>query len=691
LLACLLAIIAAGCGNDPPRDLSSRRALERVFSEGWAPRQQILSAYDKGGLQAAMEAYRLARRQQQPVPRYPLTPERLPPPSLRTRADEIISDGFEWYGLRFALKVPVDWASDPHHDRMWRFYLNAWDPLDGLLAAHAATADGTYLQFATGIACDWIRQNPIGERRNPFAWYDMAVGLRALQLAYLVDAAARDPSTDPETLSTLIAGAWAHGCQLAEPRNFNDLTNHGIYQAAGLLALGRSLPELRGAERWRKVGAGRLRLMFEKSFSSQGVHLEHSPGYHLSMVRLLAALTDSGLTDDPALLALRDKAERALAWMIAPDGTMPVIGDTGPNVVRPASLGLPDSSIAPELAYAVTQGTMGTPPLDFPSDPDGPSGSRTGARGGARLSGVEAPPEARLRVFPEAGYAVFRSGWPTTAELWQQASYLMLTGAFHSRTHKHADDLSFVWYDAGRWLLTDAGRYGYYYGDPKLIYSESTRAHNTVEIDGQDSSRRSPETFGSALTDWGERSGVSYVSGTIRRRWPALRQTRTLVFEPGRWVAVIDELDSTGPHSYEQWFHLAPDLTVTTEGESASAALGDGRSLHIVPLIAPPATTLEAIRGQTEPTMQGWYSSGHRELEPNWAVGYSAEGTATVFATLLCLSAEKPEVDFTGTIIGPNTISLRWRADGHTDGFTLRRSAAPARLEAVPARPPRTR
>jgi hypothetical protein len=621
----------------------------------------MLVAYDRGGLPAAMEAYRLARRQQQPVPHYPLTPERLPPPSLRSRADDIISDGFEWYGLRFPLKAPVDWASDPHHDRMWRFYLNGWQPLDGLLAAHAATGDSAYLRFAAGIACDWIRQNPIGERRNPFAWYDMAVGQRALELAYLVDASARDQSTDPETLSTLIAGAWAHGCQLVEPRNFNDLTNHGIYQAAGLLALGRSLPELRGAERWRKVGAERLRLMFEKSFSSEGVHLEHSPGYHLSIVRLLAALTESGLTDDPALLALRDKAERALAWMIAPDGTVPVIGDTGPNVVRPASLGLPDSSIAPELAYAVTQGTMG------------------------------ASPEARFRLFPDAGYAVFRSGWWGHGDRWQDASYLMFTAAFHSRTHKHADDLSFVWYDAGRWLLTDVGRYGYYYGDPRLIYSESTRAHNTVEIDGQDSSRRSPETFGSALTDWGEQSGAYFVLGSILRRWPPLSQSRTLIFRPDKWVVVVDEIDALASHSYEQWFHLAPDLTVTTEGKSASAALGDGRSLHIVPLIAPPTTTLEAVRGRTEPTMQGWYSSGHRELEPNWAVGYRAEGTATVFATLLCLSAEKPEVDFTGTTIGPETVSLRWRADGRTDGFTLHRSAASARLEAVPARSPRTR
>jgi len=657
---CVGAILAVGCGPPAPVSLGSRRSIENVFSQDWPARKSVLDAYDRGGLQAAVESYQLARRQEPAVPLYPLSPERLSPASLRSRADEIISDGFEWYGRRFPLKTPVAWASDPYHDRLWRFYLNGWEPLNGILAAHAATGDSAYLQFAIGIACDWIRQNPVGARRNPFAWYDMAVGKRALLLAHLVDAAARDPSTRPEAMSTLVAGASVHGRQLADPRNFNDLTNHGIYQAAGLLALGRSLPELRGAEQWGKTGAERLRLMFEKSFSSEGVHLEHSPGYHLAMVRLLEALTGAGLTDDPPLLALRDRAERALAWMIAPDGTLPLIGDTGPNVVRPASLGLPDATVAPELAYAVTQGTAGTPPKQL------------------------------FRVFPESGYAVFRSGWPASEERWRQASYLMLTGAFHSRTHKQADDLSFVWYDAGRWLLVDAGRYGYYYGDPKFVYVESTRAHNTVEVDRQDSSRRSPETFGSALTDWGEQSGAFFVSASIRRRWPALRQSRTLVFNPGKWVVVVDEFDGLASHSYQQWLHFARDLALRADANVASVNLGDGRSLHIVPLIAPPATTVEAVRGQTEPVMQGWYSSGHRTLDPNWALGYRAEGRTAVFATLLCLSTSMPEVDFSRTTVTSGQISLRWRADDGSEGFTLRRSAQPARLEVVPSTPART-
>ncbi|MFB3879855.1 MAG: heparinase II/III family protein [Armatimonadota bacterium] len=660
LLPSLLALLCLGCGTDLPVSLESRGAIEQVFSENWPPRQQLLSAYDEGGLPAALAQYRQAVPAG-PEPYWRVTPERPPAPQLEARASAIIEDGFVYsYHPPFPLHPPVNWSSDPFHDRTWRFWLNAWEPLDDVLAAHVATGSPRYLHFAETIACDWLRQEAAGRSFQEFAWYDMAVGLRALQFAYLVHAAARDPDTDDATLAELIAGAHSHGRHLLQPENFNSHTNHGLYQAAGLLALGKALPELRGSNEWRRVGEQRLRSMFLKSFSPEGVHLEHSPGYHFQMAQLLIALTDSGLAADPALLALRRKAEKALAWMVAPDGTIPTIGDSDPTLVRPGHLGLPSASIDPGLAYALTGAAAGSPPAD--SD----------------------------QVFSGSGYAIARSGWPAQADQWSRASYLIFTAAFHSRTHKHADDLSFVWYDAGRWLLIDAGRYGYYYDDPKRVYCESTRAHNTVEVDGQDSSRRSSEAFGSAITDWGEQSGAYFVSAQILRRWPPLRQSRTLIFMPGKWVVVVDEFDALASHSYEQWFHFAPDLALWTDGDTAGANLGDGRSLYVVPLLSPHGTTAEAVRGQTEPVMQGWYSSGHRALGPNWALGYRAEATEAAFVTLLCLSTSKPVVSLDEGMVAPRAISLRWQADGRAEGFTLERSAPSARLEVVPSTPPRT-
>jgi hypothetical protein len=611
-----------------------------------------------------MEAYREARSQQPAVAYYRLVPGAPSVAQFRGRADAAIERGFEFSSHpAFRLRAPLDWATDPYHDRSWRFWLNAWQPLDDVVAAYAATGDASYLHFAQKVACDWLRQNPLGIRSNPFAWYDMAAGLRALQLAYLVDASVRDPSTSAETVARLLAGAWEHGWYLLQDRNFNSLTNHGIYQAAGLLALGRSLPELRDADRWKKRGEVRLRMMFEKSFSAEGVHLEHSPGYQLHMTRLLAAITDSGLTDDPALSGLRRRAEESLAWMIAPDGTLPTVGDTDPTVLSPSLVGMPDSAVAPVLAYAVTRGAQGSPPA------------------------------RSFKVFPRAGYGVFRSGWPKASwgwgwstppsqaspslrPSWGQASFLMFTGAFHSRTHKHADDLSFVWYDAGRWLLIDAGRYGYYYDDPARLYCESTRAHNAVEIDGTDYSRRTADIFGSALTEWGQTPGAYFIAGEVRRRWPALIRKRALVFRPGQWVVVIDELDGISSHTYTQWLHFAPDLAWTAKEAAASAALGDGRSLHVLPLVADPPVVAEVVRGQREPRLQGWYSPRHRVLAPNRTLGLTSTGSGAVIATLLYLGEGRPTVKPGASSVHPDRISLTWERERKGEGFVLDRSGA---------------
>ena len=149
---------------------------------------------------------------------------------------------------------------------------------------------------------------------------------------------------------------------------------------------------------------------------------------------------------------------------------------------------------------------------------------------------------------------MLRSGWPD-AESFDGASYLAQQAGFHSRTHKQADDLSFIWYDRGTEILIDAGRYGYlgktepgsdlwnkgfWYSDPKRIYVESTRSHNTVEIDGMSFNRKDSPPYGSAIQRWGEtEDGLLFVE-THATQFETIGHTRLLVFDPGNWLLVYD-------------------------------------------------------------------------------------------------------------------------------------------------------
>src|SRR5690606_872956 len=116
-------------------------------------------------------------------------------------------------------------------------------------------------------------------------------------------------------------------------------------------------------------------------------------------------------------------------------------------------------------------------------------------------------PEEDLAWFPESGYAIVRNDW-NTRPLSEQL-FLFLNGAFHSQAHRHADDLSILWYDRGRPILVDSGKYSYN-RDSWRDYVRSTRAHNTVEIDGEDYSIRRKDAYGSALKGY-QRFGNAFL------------------------------------------------------------------------------------------------------------------------------------------------------------------------------------
>jgi hypothetical protein len=94
----------------------------------------------------------------------------------------------------------------------------------------------------------------------------------------------------------------------------------------------------------------------------------------------------------------------------------------------------------------------------------------------------EEPAETYGR-YPHAGYAIQRSGWGALdSHLVLDCGGLgMLTGG-----HAHADALSVTLFSRGRELLVDPGTYVYNGAPEWRGYFRSTRAHNTVAVDGRD-------------------------------------------------------------------------------------------------------------------------------------------------------------------------------------------------------------
>jgi hypothetical protein len=584
-----------------------------------------------------------ARQRKRPLPPY----ENVMDEHAPVEAAVIVADGWKLGPFpRVQLAAPLAWDELCAEHRSWHFHLQAWDPIATVLAANDATPTPAYLSWALELAVDWARNFSDPEISSPFAWYDMALGVRAYRLAYLIDVAARVESVSDDEIAWLLGAADVHRELLSDDQGFAAHSNHGFYQAAGQLALARRLPDLPRMKATAAQASKRFQLLMARHFSDEGVHLEHSPEYQWNLMQGLSGMISSGLVDDPTVVALFSRVQESMAWFVAPNSRVVLLGD---STAREPKIRRLDRVLDDALRFVATKGTDGRPPADS------------------------------TRLFGLAGYAVLRDRWPEGTEDYSDCSYLAQTCAFHSRVHKHADHMSFVWYDRRREILTDSGRYGYvgqidqdsdlfqegfHYSDPRRVYVESTRAHNTVEIDGRSFPRRRVSFFGSRMTQAGESGGVLFAESELYHL-RTVRHSRVLLLKPGEWLIVFDWLrdGNEDPHDYRQWFQFAPELHVERAGgEQLIGTFDDGEQVHIAPLL--PGRIGELACGQQEPLL-GWISRTELAFDPRPSACYSIEHVpAHQFATLVALGSEpiEPDHERARLNVSGRNVRLSWSA-----------------------------
>lgn len=573
-------------------------------------------------------------------------------------ANEILDRG--WVLREYpivSLYSPIPWEFPGNELRSWNFRIHSLDMVDALLAAHSQTSDLKYLMPALRIGLDWVQKHPRGaEGVSPMAWYDMAVGLRAYRLGYLFQGADRAGLLERAQKSALWASLDEHRAELADDDNIAFHNNHGYFQVAGQLALGRRFADISAPmAALQRQGVHRLKRIMNQQFDADGIHREHSPDYHRMVADTLLGLVRAGLVEDPDLLCRVAGIEEALAWFVTPAGTITNFGDS-------------DSRRMVLSAEAASH--KWTTPL-----------MRAVASNGAAGSGW---PEG-LKVFAAGGYAIIRQPDPAAREDVTLDSYLAQTAAFHSRTHKHCDDLSFVWHERGQPLLIDAGRYGYigkteigsdlwrdgfWYSDPMRMFMESTRAHNTLEFDGLNAQRKGVKPYGSALVRANEMHGVFCIEARCKQH-RSIWHDRLLLLRPGKWLVVFDAYADNlkAPHDVRQWFHLAPGHKAVAHPDGFDVTLKEGGHLVVRQLIGDSAP-VEVISACDKAPLQGWFSDKERSVHPADALSFAQSGrTRGKFATLLTL-------DYSCCVtvdLGRSNESGRKAQLGWSDGFGMHR------------------
>ena len=512
------------------------------------------------------------------------------------------------------INPPVNWEYKPN--RNCNFQLHAFEPVNLLLLMYNKRPSQEIFNAALAFTLDWIDnfadcyQGGIYRRdsNDNFAWYDMAVGRRFVTIAYLMDVAARNNEVSNEKIQKLWKALLKHMEYLDVNENIVYRNNHGFFQLAGQMDASKRFSWHEKIAKVHKRAKSRMKQMINLQFSSEGLHREHSPEYQRFVLNALNVLFKQGIfEEDSSLMDLFKNATSALESMWMPDGGIVPFGDSDRlKVVKDVN---------------ILQETVSTSPEIMP--------------------------------FPDSGFWAFRQ----YSSEQQAVSYLALQAAFHSRMHKHADDLAIVWYDRNTLIFTDAGKYGYYkdgdltpeqrrqgfwYSDPKRMYVESTRAHTTVEINGRNHDRVKREPYGSGLLAWGTAdNGIVYTSAKVPHS-DGYQHTRFIILLPSQWLLLIDWIESEklkAENNYRQWFQLGPDLEAKPHARSYKISGKSLKAPFIAVSLVPDVELMPPVWGQEKPQLQGWHSPKVGLFEPITSLCFelNVKGNGTI-VTLFAFS-----------------------------------------------------
>ncbi|GAA4719312.1 hypothetical protein GCM10023216_04930 [Isoptericola chiayiensis] len=368
-------------------------------------------------------------------------------------------------------------------------------------------------------------------------------------------------------------------------------------------------------------GVDRLEAVASKQFAYDGGHLEHSPDYHRLLLGSFLDAMDDGLLDSADARERIVRAAEVMGWFIRPDRRTVEIGDSPARRVPPRGR----TFSTPHTQFLASSGRAGIP-----------------------------NPEEML-ILKESGYGFVRSPQPKGTDDHLGAGYLSFMAGFHSRTHKHCDDLSVTWFDREQEILIDSGRFGYldplprdspdrlkgfYYGRPERQYVESVVAHNTVQFDRQDHDRRNRAPYGSALSFGQKRDGQFRIVGRVDHGdWV---HHRTVTLCPGEWLLVDDfvQVTSSSKHSFVVWWNLAEAFdrpTISNDRVEFSMGRKSG-TLSVISLSGD--ELVEPVRGQSVP-LRGWRSASDYEFTPSWSMGHRVTASSEHrFETLLAFDED---------------------------------------------------
>ena len=532
--------------------------------------------------------------------------------ALIARAERVVMGRFDVLGLHgLSYGSPVNWHRDPlsgreaarshwsrvpylDHERVgdhkvtWELNRHQWFVMLG--QAWVLTGDARYASTAARLLREWLEANPPKHGINWVSALELSFrvqswihGLRLFDGALAFDVPLR---------RALVASAALQVDHVT--RNLSTWfspNTHLTGEALAILMAGCAWPGLPHANRWRTGGWKILCDELDRQVRPDGVYFEQSAWYQaytLDFYTLgIAFALQAGLQVPESMPGrVRDMA-RALRTVTRPDGTIARLGDDDGGRILSLTTA-PFGDLTDSLWRAAVWLN------DETLAPPGDSGRSAllwleGADAYTCSAGLTAPASARTsRVLRDGGWVALTD---PHAEATDDHWLVLDAGPHGARTHahSHADALGIDLSVGGLPMLVDPGT-GAYVGETRRRY-RSTAVHNTVTVDGVDSSEQGASFNWRSVTNtqlggFGSAAGARFVTashdGYHRLADPVRHQRTILRIDRSYWL-MLDTLDANSTHQVALTFQAAPEAHVAHR-DTNTFVLERGRvRLHITP------------------------------------------------------------------------------------------------------------
>ncbi len=447
------------------------------------------------------------------------------------------------------------------------------------------------------VIFQWIRENPF--LTGPHYMSPMECGLRIPVFFYALKIL--DDLT-PEQRREIIEAIYRHAWLVSKRRSlFSSLGNHTVCECIGLIFAGAVFSSLPTGRSWLDTGYALLSGELGHQVLDDGGPAEQSLAYHRFVLDLywlaVGFLKKNKLYECEGFMPHLLRGEEFLDSFRDHSGHLPDIGDSDDGM-----------AIAPGIETSI------------------------------KVSKCQSVRVSECKTFPTAGYTVINN---------REIRFTFDHGPLGMPplyNHGHADAMSVTLSVNGTFLIIDPGTYGYNGVPAYRKYFKGTRAHNTVNIDGEDQAVQETafiwrHPYRAVLTEASRMHGGLLLKGThdgYERLKHPVKHTREVFFTGENIFLIRDSFSGSGLHDFELNYHLHPEAVTAEQGDGWWSIDRNGTTAYLRLL---DEARFHYSEGLEDPVF-GWYSPSYGIRLRSGVLSCLKAGRSNevAFVTALCMN-----------------------------------------------------